>query len=295
MNNISIEVNGSIITGLQWGDNTKPVLLAVHGWLDNAASFVPLANALRNDLEDGSLPYQLIAIDLPGHGYSDHKAGHYNFIEWVDDLYQIIKTQHWGPVSIIGHSMGAMISSILAATFPELVRRIVLIEGLGAISAEADQTVSQLRKGIENRALYNKSINQNINQSTNRKDNALTLEKVVKARCFVSDLNEEHAKLICNRNLTINADEVSFCSDPKLKAGSLVRLSESQVIDILSSISTACLIIIGDKGFPLIAQTLNLELFCKENFKILTLSGGHHVHMDNAVKTARAVVKFVNN
>jgi len=291
MNNVSMEVNGSIITGLQWGDNKKPVLLAVHGWLDNAASFVPFANALINNLEDGSLPYQLIAIDLPGHGHSDHKPGHYNFIEWVDDLYQIIKTQRWGPVTIIGHSMGAMICSILAATFPELVTRLVLIEGLGAISAEADQTVSQLRKGIESRAIYNKGTN----QSMSRKNNALTLERVVKARCLVSDLTAEHAKLICNRNLTVTQRGVRFCSDPKLKLRSLVRLTEPQVIDILSSISTTCLIVIGERGFPLINQSLKLDIFRKANFNVLELVGGHHVHMDNAVETARSVVKFVNN
>ncbi|MFT7683172.1 MAG: pimeloyl-ACP methyl ester carboxylesterase [Moritella dasanensis] len=291
MINVSIEVNGSIITGLQWGDNTKPVLLAVHGWLDNAASFVPLADALLNKLEDGSLPYQLIAIDLPGHGHSDHKVGHYNFMEWVDDLYQIVKTQHWGPVSIIGHSMGAMISSIFAATFPELIHRIVLIEGLGAISAEADQTVSQLRKGIESRAIYNK----NVNASMKRKSNTLTLEKVVKARCLVSDLNEEHAKIICNRNLTTRNGSVNFRSDPKLKLRSLVRLTELQVFDILSSLSTTCLIMVGDKGFPLITRTLDLDMFSKANFTILEVPGGHHVHMDNAAETAMAIVKFVKN
>jgi len=291
MNNVSIEINGSIITGLQWGDNTKPVLLAVHGWLDNAASFIPVANALLTKLEDGSLPYQLIAIDLPGHGASTHKIGHYNFIEWVDDLYQIVKTQNWGPVTIIGHSMGAMITSILAATFPELVNRIVLIEGLGAISAKADETVSQLRKGIESRTIYHR----NINESTKRKNHALTLEKVVKARCLVSDLNEENATLICNRNLTTNDTGVTFRSDPKLKVRSLVRLTEMQVIDILSSISTSCLIIVGSEGFPLITQTLENEIFCKANFTIGKLSGGHHVHMDNAAETATAIVKFVNN
>jgi len=291
MNNFSIEVNGSIISGLQWGDKSKPVLLAVHGWLDNAASFIPLAEELKKGFVDGSLPYQLIAIDLPGHGHSYHKVGHYNFVEWVEDLYQIILSQHWGPVSIIGHSMGAMISSIFAATFPELVTRIILVEGLGAISAEADQTVSLLRKGIESRAIYNK----NINQSTNRKSNTLTLEKVVKARCFVSDLNEANAALICNRNLTSDTMEMMWRSDPKLKSRSLVRLTEAQVINILSEISMECLIIVGDKGFPLITHTINLDIFCKAHFNILKLSGGHHVHMDNAVETASAVVKFVNN
>ena len=291
MNNVSIEVNGSVITGLQWGDKTKPVLLAVHGWLDNAASFIPIANVVLPQLEDGSLPYQLIAIDLPGHGCSTHKTGHYNFIEWVDDLYQLVTTQNWGPIVVIGHSMGAMISSIFAATFPELVERLILIEGLGAISAKPDETVYQLRKGIESRAIYNN----NVNESTNRENNALTLDKVVKARCFVSDLNEENAKLICNRNLTTHDGRMRFRSDSKLKVRSLVRLTELQVVDILSSISTTCLIIVGDKGYPMLTETLDLKLFRKENFSILKLSGGHHVHMDNAAETARAVVKFISN
>ena len=45
MNDFNMEVNGNIIAGLQYGDRSKPVLLAVHGWLDNAASFIPLAEA----------------------------------------------------------------------------------------------------------------------------------------------------------------------------------------------------------------------------------------------------------
>jgi len=128
-----------------------------------------------------------------------------------------------------------------------------------------------------------------------RKNNALTLERVVKARCLVSDLTAEHAKLICNRNLTVTQRGVRFCSDPKLKLRSLVRLTEPQVIDILSSISTTCLIVIGERGFPLINQSLKLDIFRKANFNVLELVGGHHVHMDNAVETARSVVKFVNN
>jgi pimeloyl-ACP methyl ester carboxylesterase len=284
MKNFSIEANGNLISGLQWGDKSKPVLLAVHGWLDNAASFMPLAKELSNALEDGSLPYQLIAIDLPGHGFSGHKGGHYNFIEWVEDLYQIIKTQHWASVSIIGHSMGAMVSSIFAATFPELVNRLVLIEGVGAISAKAEQTVSQLRKGIESRYNYN--------QSGSFKASTLTLERVIKARCFVSDLTEKNAALICTRNLVIRENDIIWRSDPKLKLCSLVRLSESQVLDILSSISTRCLIVIGDAGFPLITEKLKLGIFNKENFDILTLAGGHHVHMDNAVETASAIIKY---
>ena len=56
---------------LRGGRAGAPKVLALHGWLDNAASFVPLAAHL-DDIE-------LIALDLPGHGRSAHlpPGGHY--------------------------------------------------------------------------------------------------------------------------------------------------------------------------------------------------------------------------
>lgn len=301
MQNFSLEVNGNIITGLQWGDSSKPVLLALHGWLDNAASFIPLANALAGPLADGSLPYQLIALDLPGHGHSYHKQGHYHFIDWVEDLYQIIEKANWAPLSIIGHSMGAMVTSIFAAAFPELVNKILLIEGVGAMSSEPGQTVSILRKGIEsraqyyNRAIYTKSNKESKKPCNKSSNKSITLEKVVQARCFVSDLNRGDATLICSRNLTQSKEGIVWSSDPKLKSTSLVRLTELQVVDILSSISMPCGIIVGDVGYPLISNILNFEIFSQPHFQKFRLPGGHHVHMENAHGTADILVEFINH
>ena len=52
------------IAALRGGTPGAPRVLALHGWLDNAASFLPLAAHLR--------AIDLVALDLPGHGHSAH-------------------------------------------------------------------------------------------------------------------------------------------------------------------------------------------------------------------------------
>ena len=65
----------------RYGSSNKPVLLALHGWLDNADSFVPLVNALSE--QQVLTDYQIIAVDWPGHGLSQHRPGQYP-LHWID-------------------------------------------------------------------------------------------------------------------------------------------------------------------------------------------------------------------
>ena len=64
----------------------QPVL-CLHGWLDNAASFVPLATHLTE--------WPLLALEFPGHGHSSHRSGdaHYYFFDWVQDLVALCRQQ----------------------------------------------------------------------------------------------------------------------------------------------------------------------------------------------------------
>ncbi|MCX9563979.1 alpha/beta hydrolase, partial [Vibrio cholerae] len=56
-------------------------VIFIHGWLDNAASFFSLMQALHHLCPD----LHLCAIDLPGHGLSSHRAGYYPFHDYIDD------------------------------------------------------------------------------------------------------------------------------------------------------------------------------------------------------------------
>ena len=62
---ISLATARGPLTALRSGDPHGPKLLALHGWLDNAASFIPLQGSLS--------AFDLVALDLPGHGGSAHR------------------------------------------------------------------------------------------------------------------------------------------------------------------------------------------------------------------------------
>ena len=149
------EVNYCIDTmslkGLACGssENKDNIVLCLHGWLDNAASFLPL----MQHFEDELIHKRIIAIDWPGHGNSSHRSvdAHYHFIDWVYDLLQLFEINQWQQVDIVAHSMGGMIASAFAAAFPEKVRSLTLLDSIGFISNKAEQTTQQLRDGMLSR------------------------------------------------------------------------------------------------------------------------------------------------
>lgn len=111
---------------LDWGNAGAPSLLLIHGGADHARSWDRLARALRPH-------YHVIAPDLRGHGDSDWmKGGSYSLPEYVYDLSCLIR-QIGPPVTLIGHSMGGMISALYSGAFPEQVGRLVVLDGITTV------------------------------------------------------------------------------------------------------------------------------------------------------------------
>ena len=114
-----------------WGNPDAPKLVLVHGGRDHARSWDWVADALRDD-------YHVIAPDLRGHGDSSWSPdGAYTLQYMVADLAQLINLLGTEPVSIVAHSLGAVIALRYAGLFPERVRRLAAIEGIG-LEDEAD-------------------------------------------------------------------------------------------------------------------------------------------------------------
>ncbi len=110
---------------VDWGNRTAPPLLLVHGGRDHCRNWDAVALALRED-------WHVIAPDLRGHGDSGWSAeGHYGMNGYIYDLAQLIHQQNLAPVTILAHSLGGNIALRYTGIYPESVRRLVAIEGLG--------------------------------------------------------------------------------------------------------------------------------------------------------------------
>lgn len=108
-----------------WGNSDAPPLLLLHGGRDHARSWDWVARELKDD-------WHIIAPDWRGHGDSAWAPdGDYNTHAYVYDLAQLVHQLKLAPVTIVAHSMGGNIALRYAGLYPETVKTLVAIEGLG--------------------------------------------------------------------------------------------------------------------------------------------------------------------
>ena len=118
-----VALRGSRIAYRQWGADGDFPVLALHGWLDNAASFDALAPLLEG--------YRVIAVDLPGHGRSSHRSadGCYNIWDDLPDLVGLVREFGLERDGLLGQLRGAVIATLMAAIEAPAVKSLGLLDG----------------------------------------------------------------------------------------------------------------------------------------------------------------------
>src|SRR5690348_9750987 len=135
---------------VDWGNESAPALLLIHGGRDHCRNWDWVAERLLDR-------YHIIAPDLRGHGDSEWSTGaSYNEINYVYDIAQLVLQKKMAPVTIIAHSLGGSIALLYSGLFPETVKKVVAIEGLGPspemMERWLDTTIEQrVRSWIEMR------------------------------------------------------------------------------------------------------------------------------------------------
>ena len=119
-------------------------------WNGAAVRALGVAEEFRDD-------WHVIAPDIRGHGDSAWSPeGHYGMDAFVYDFAQLIHTLGHEQVTIVAHSLGGNITSRFAGLYPDKVRKLVNIEGLGPspemrAQIEAEGMANRIRRWIEDR------------------------------------------------------------------------------------------------------------------------------------------------
>lgn len=275
------EVDGLQLNGLAWGPETGRRVLALHGWMDHADSFRELAPRLEG--------CHVVALDLSGHGLSAHRAAHATYNIW-DDLPQIaglLDRLGWEDCVLLGHSRGAIISSLLAATLPERARALVALDSLAPQPARLD-FVETLRAFVDE----------------TRERMARPRRTFASRADYVRRRGEQGnsartAEALAERALRETPEGVELRGDPRLFASSAVRLSQADVETVLSAIRCPVLNIWATEGSlrarPGAADLVRRAGELIPGYEMIRLPGDHHFHLDPATAQpmADAVLDFL--
>jgi pimeloyl-ACP methyl ester carboxylesterase len=264
----------------RWGNPQGIPILALHGWLDNAASFDHLAPLFPE--------LQWVVLDLPGHGHSAHKppGQTLHIIDVVIEIAQVIEALGWTQCLLIGHSLGAAISSLLAGLIPERFLGVMLLDGLGPITAPAEQGPAQARLYLE----------ESLKLPYKTLPRYSTLAAAVHARQRVSDMLPSSTQLLVERGIIqTQTGDYQWRTDPRLLLPVASPLTEPQVHAFLNQIRAPLCLLQPQSGYPFPPAELQARRAAIPQLQYYSLPGRHHVHLDAPNPVANILQDFLMN
>jgi len=286
---IALDTVRGRLAAQHWPAVDGPPVLCLHGWLDNSASFVPLAQHLSG--------FNLVALDFPGHGRSQHHSprDHYYLADYLWDIDAALDALGWSGCHLLGHSMGAAVASLYACAGPERVRSLICLDGLGPITAPASGSAERLRRSLRS-----------VRHGPRRKKVYASVDDMIAARQSRSDLSHAAARLICERSISEarpapapsaggrTGTSFEWSNDPALYWVSPTLLTEEQVVDCLQGIQAPVLSLTARPFAPFIDQEkVRARAAAVAHGQHEFVTGGHHFHMEHPQRTAQRVGRFI--
>lgn len=304
------------------GDSNR--ILCLHGWLDNSASFHLLGPALAARLPPET---DVVALDFPGHGLSSHKSpdGPSQLLaEYAYYVAEAVGALGWtnSPITLLGHSMGANVSIVYAASFPEQVKSLVLLEGAVPMPRRSEDCSKHIRASVDRRLRSNRFLypefgsgeggpTEGGSRGTAAAGKAKiypTIHAAIEMRMKTAKLSPgeqylswEAAAAMVER-ATVPAGGgggtsggIIFRHDPRLQWPSLHYFTREQVESLCRDVQCPVCLLIAQDGWPFDKLLVDavMELLQPSVHKIL--EGSHHFHADpdNADDVIEEVVAFV--
>ena len=283
-NEIVYKLPHTEVAGLQWlsKDSSALKVISLHGWLDNAASFSNLSSHLFD--------FSHVALDLAGHGYSQHRpAGcFYHLWDYVLDVVSILN-QSKQSVWLIGHSMGGAVAMLVATIAPDKVRGLIILDNMGPLSGSPKDRVVTLQRAV------NKMTKHRLGRETSYP----TKEAMVLARMNgFTKLSKLASRPLVERGANERDDGIwRWRHDGKLTFPSPFRMDEESIDSFIKEIKCPTLALMAKDGIYK-EDTLLVEKRAAEFpwIKLKWLEGNHHFHLepDTCFSVATEIQKFID-
>ncbi len=248
-----------------------PRALFVHGYLDTGRSFDAVAALLTGSA-------RALCLDQRGYGRSDRAGpgGSYHLLDLLKDLDAV--TAAVDPDVIVAHSMGGNVALLLAGARPERVKRLVLVDSLGAPPEEPDaqpERLGQLLRSLDDEPKPF-PILPGIDEAAARiaKNNV--------------GLSATGARRMAEAAVVPVSGGVAFTFDPRVKGPVPVRWPESMWLSLCARVTADVVLLRARAGYVGDDEQSAARLAALRATKV-EVDGGHHLHVERPEVIADAV------
>ncbi|TDP00030.1 alpha/beta fold hydrolase [Marinomonas balearica] len=282
-NEIFYTLRHTRLAAKQWRSPNPNALrvLGLHGWMDNAATFDHLAPYLNE--------FNFTALDMAGHGLSDHRpdGAFYNLWDHALDVISVLQLSSestW----LVGHSMGGGVAMLVAALAPEKVRGLIILDSIGPATSDGKERVSTMQRAVQ------KMVKLNLNRSPMYP----SIEDMAYARANgFTQLSEASARILVKRGAIQKEGEWYWRHDSKLAFPSPYRMDEESVASFAHEVKCPTLALLANEG--LYVDKKNLVDKRANEFswiKMHWLDGNHHFHLEteSVLSVAEHIGHFID-
>ncbi|MFJ3076015.1 alpha/beta fold hydrolase [Pseudomonas sp. NPDC087029] len=269
-----LDLDGIEIAVRCWGPQDGMPVLALHGWLDNAASFEHLAPMLEGCF--------VVAPDLVGHGRSDHRRHDSGYYLWehAEDMLAVAESLGLGQFHVLAHGMGTGIASLLAA-MSSGIASMIFLDGMGApfTVAESDR-VQHLARAYRLKRMVQRSQLQGFAEADGSRFDNLEAALEQRRKRLDGELSEEAARLLALRDLLQVGEGYCWRHDPRLVLPEPMPLTEREACDLLREIRCPLYLLLGRQGAFTGAAFEQRQPALPDHARVSWHPGGHHLHLE---------------
>lgn len=159
-----VQTSEGRVSALVWGSE-PPELVLLHGGAQNAHTWDTVALGLSRPL---------VAIDLPGHGHSDWRADHdYSPPVLAETVAQVVRVLAPQARMVVGMSLGGLTAICLAAAYPDLVERLVVVDVTPGTDHVKAEPIIAFVSGPETFASFDEILSRTIEFNPGRSESSL--------------------------------------------------------------------------------------------------------------------------